>query len=278
MNTPDDFESIRDDPDPIRRGQRAGDLIVIYQQRAAELARLRKAAIEEAHHQHGRSYTEIAELLGLTKGRISQIRTGAPQPERAFFGVGPVTVGIPRRAGFEDGRKREYFDANDQSTQELLERMLTRLALVTTRHTIAPDSNEIPHGDVIMVCGPKSAPVARRLQSSDGVLAFENFDGRWTITDSRTGKRHDSPFLRDDTDRRDIGLISRSFVDNRVIVYIAGITSIGSTGVAHWLGTNLAGSYDPKSAFMYGLVECEFDKASTITASRIIAGPYDHGR
>ncbi|MFE3988325.1 sigma factor-like helix-turn-helix DNA-binding protein [Nocardia tengchongensis] len=34
------------------------------------------------------SYTEIADRLGITKGRISQIRSTAPGPERAILGVG----------------------------------------------------------------------------------------------------------------------------------------------------------------------------------------------
>jgi Sigma-70, region 4 len=54
----------------------------VYQQRAVELARLRRAAIEEAHRDRGLSYTEIAEALGITKGRITQIRDTAPLPER----------------------------------------------------------------------------------------------------------------------------------------------------------------------------------------------------
>jgi hypothetical protein len=73
----DEFESVRRDPDPIRRGQRASSLLAHYQQRATELARLRKAAIEEAHRDRGMSYTEIAAALGITKGRITQIRNDA---------------------------------------------------------------------------------------------------------------------------------------------------------------------------------------------------------
>src|SRR5699024_7114282 len=93
----DDFDSVRHDPDPIRRGQRTTNLLTSYQQRATELARLRRAAIEEAHHEHGMSYTEIANELGVTKGRITQIRTSAPPAQRAFFGIGPVSIGMPYR-------------------------------------------------------------------------------------------------------------------------------------------------------------------------------------
>ncbi len=68
MSSPDDFEAVRRDPDLLRRGQRATALISIYQQRATELARLRREAIEELHRNQNMSYTEIAVALGITKG------------------------------------------------------------------------------------------------------------------------------------------------------------------------------------------------------------------
>ncbi|MGW5387231.1 sigma factor-like helix-turn-helix DNA-binding protein [Nocardia sp. NPDC003963] len=171
-----EFDEVRSDPDPVRRGQRATELITRYQQRAVELARLRKEAIEEAHRT-GLSYTEIAERLGITKGRISQIRTNAPPPERAFFGVGPVAVGIPRRVGVEDGRERRYFDVSDQSAQERVEVDLARLSLASTRFEIDPDAEDVPAGDAVVICGPKSAPVAQHLLAADDSLSFENIDG-----------------------------------------------------------------------------------------------------
>ncbi|MBF6473724.1 MULTISPECIES: sigma-70 RNA polymerase sigma factor region 4 domain-containing protein [Nocardia] len=274
MANADDFEQVRNDPDPIRRGRRATDLMTIYQQRATELARLRKAAIEEAHRDRGMSYTEIADLLGLTKGRVSQIRTTAPQPERAFFGVGPVVVGIPRRFGFEEGRERPFFDASDQATQEAMEATLTRLSLASSRFAIDPDTTEVPEGDAVVICGPKSAPVARRLLDDDPILGFERTEEGWWITDAHTGSRHQSPFRGDSSALTDIGYFSRRVHDGRVIVHIAGITSIGSLGVAHWLDQQLATLFDPTIRFLCGVVEADFDQDFTITDSRLIVGPY----
>ncbi len=248
--------------------------MTIYQQRATELARLRKAAIEEAHRDRGMSYTEIADLLGLTKGRVSQIRTTAPQPERAFFGVGPVAVGIPRRFGFEEGRERPFFDASDQATQEAMEATLTRLSLASSRFAIDPDTTEVPEGDSVVICGPKSAPVARRLLDDDPILGFERTEEGWWIIDAHTGSRHQSPFRRDSSTLTDIGYFSRRIHDGRVIVHIAGITSVGSLGVAHWLDQQLATLFDPTIRFLCGVVEADFDQDFTITDSRLIVGPY----
>lgn len=278
MATPDDFDQARNDPDPIRRGQRVTKLMAFYQQRATELARVRKAAIEEAHREQGMSYKEIAELFGITQGRISQIRSSAPREERAFFGIGPVSVGIPRRFGLEDGRERPFIDANDQATQRAIEDTLSRLVLATEGFTIDPDRNDLPGGDCVVVCGPKSAPVARRLLEGDPILDFERDDDGWWITDARTGQRHHSPYRRDSSIRRDIGYFSRREDEGRVIVHIAGITSVGSLGVAHWLDRNVKALFNPKETFVNGVVECEFDDDFAVTDSRIIVGPYLEAR
>ncbi len=271
--TADEFDMVRNDPDPIRRGLRAAELMIEYQQCATELARLRKVAIEEAH-QSGLSYTEIAERLGVTKGRISQIRSSAPRRERAFFGVGPVAIGIPRRIGREDGRQRPYFDANDQAARLAVEAALTQLALAATTFPIDPDRTELPAGDCIVICGPKSAPVARILLDGDPFLDFEHDDDGWSITDARTGDRHRSPYRHDDSVRTDIGYFSRRTDNGRVVIHIAGITSIGSLGVATWLSSNLADVFDPNCTFVDGVVECDFDPDYAVTDSRILVGPY----
>lgn len=167
-----EFDEVRSDPDPVRRGQRATELITLYQQRATELARLRREAIEEAHRA-GLSFTEIAQLLGVTKGRISQIRTNAPPAERAFFGVGPVAVGIPRPAENDDERDHVHFDVSYQATQQRVEVDLARLSMASTRFEIEPDTEDVPAGDAVVICEPEAAPVARRLLAADKALGFE---------------------------------------------------------------------------------------------------------
>jgi DNA-binding GntR family transcriptional regulator len=73
----DEVAAVLAEPDPVKRGKRASDLIALYQQRSIELAQIRRDAIDEAHDVLG-SYTEVAKALGLTKGRITQIRQATP--------------------------------------------------------------------------------------------------------------------------------------------------------------------------------------------------------
>ncbi|QBS46169.1 nitrogen fixation protein NifE [Nocardia sp. CS682] len=252
--------------------------MTVYQQRAAELARLRRAAIDEAHQTLGLNYTDIAAQLGITKGRVTQIRSSAPPQERAFFGVGPVSVGIPRRYGVEEGRERPFFDAVDMASQAAVEDTLSRLALATTPFAIEPTTETVPEGDSVLICGPKSAPVARVLLAGDPYLDFEqDGGGRWWIHGKTPGKSVwlDSPYRRANPERSDVGYFARHVSSGGVTVHIAGITSVGSLGVIHWLIQNLRtlflGNEDDS---MCGVVRCDFDEQFAVQSSRLVAGPH----
>jgi hypothetical protein len=269
----DDFDSVRSDPDPVRRGRRATTLLTIYQQRAAELARLRKAAIEEAHRERDMSYTEIAALLGITKGRITQIRSSAPRPERAFFGVGPVSVGVPYRYRTTD-RERPLVAAEDFQTGEQLERLLTGLAFAVTRYQIEPDRAEPPEGDTVVVCGPKSAPIGASLLADDPALGMVEDGGRWWIEHRATGERFGSPADDHPAKPADIAYVARHQRAGGVAVHIAGIHAIGSLGAAHYLTAHLAELFRQTGDRPFSLVIRSTHDGLNITGSELAGGPY----
>ncbi|MDQ0380290.1 hypothetical protein [Amycolatopsis thermophila] len=273
MESESEFESVRRDPDPIRRGQRASSLLMLYQQRATELARLRKAAIEEAHRERGMSYTEIAAALGITKGRVTQIRSTAPPRERAFFGVGPVSVGVPYRYQTTD-RERPLIAAEDARTGEELERLLDSLALAVTRYQIEPDREEPPAGDSVVVCGPKSAPVGADLMSRDPVLGMVEADGRWWIEHRPTGERYGSPSDESEPQSADVAYVARHRQEGRVIVHIAGIHGIASLGATHYLTAHLAEVFGQVGDKSCSLAVRATYEGLTITGSELAAGPY----
>jgi len=273
MSSPDDFDAVRRDPDLLRRGQRATVLISVYQQRAAELARLRREAIEELHRTQGLTYTEIAAALGITKGRVTQIRGVAPARERAFFGVGPVHVGVPLREGADD-RMRSYVDAADLATQHDTETTLAALALATEPFNISPDTTTAPNGDVIIICGPKSAPIGADLMDTDPKLGMARAQGRWWIVNKTTAERFGSPLGDQPSGHADIGYLSRRRDGDRIIVHIAGIHSPGSRGVVHYLAHHLAELYREvgEQSFSVG-IRCQLDNL-TVTDSAILTGPH----
>ena len=269
----DDFESVRADPDPVRRGQRATRLLTVYQQRAMELARLRRAAIEEAHRDRGMSYTEIAEALGVTKGRITQIRDTAPHPERAFFGVGPVSIGVPYRYRVTD-RERPLIAAEDAQAGEQLENLLTSLTLAVTRYQIEPDRADPPPGDTIVVCGPKSAQIGADLMARDPALRMIDKRGRWLVEDLRGGNLISSPADDDPPQDADIAYLARHVMDGRVVIHIAGIHAIGSLGAAHYLTSQLADLFAHTGEQPFSAVIRASFEGLAITGSGLVAGPY----
>lgn len=274
MSEVDDFDAVRGDKDPIRRALRATKLLTQYQQRATELARLRKASIEEAHREEALSYTEIAAALGISKGRITQIRGTAPGPERVFFGVGPVNIGVPLRHG-ADHRQRTYIDASDALAQEQAESLLTSLSLASERFAIEPEHEDPPAGDSLVICGPRSAPLGARLLERDEQLGFVKREGHWRIEDYTGGDHFYSPRLADEPEQADYGYFARHRHDDRVVVHVAGITAVGSSGVLHYLLANLPGLFAKVGDVSFSMVvRCTFTDETTITDSELVAGPH----
>lgn len=269
---PDAFEAVRREPDPLRRARRALELQTVYQQRAVELSRLRRTAIEDAYR-GGMSYQDIAAALGVTKGRITQIRSNAPPSERAFFGVGPVAVGVPLRHG-ADHRERTYVDAWDAATREHIGDMAAGLSLTVTGFTIEPTTEQPPAGDVVAICGPLSAALGAALLDRDPHLTMTEANGRWWIEERGTGKRHGSPWGDEPQLQGDLGYVARHREAGRVIVHIAGIHSFGSLGAAHYLAHHLAELFVEQGDEPFSLVvRCTFD-GLTITGAELVLGPY----
>lgn len=258
----------------MRRGRRATELLTVYQQRSAELARLRRDAIEDAHQRQGMSYTQIAAAMGITKGRISQIRGTAPAPERAFFGVGPVSVGVPLRYGVTD-RQRPLVAAEDAQTGEDLVRLLSGYALAVTRYHIEPGMAAPPAGDTVVVCGPKSAPVGAGLLARDRALDMRQDGGRWWIVNRDTAQRYGSPADEQQPGSADLAYVGRHHDDDdgRVVVHIAGIHAIGSLGAVHYLAGHLAELFSEAGDTSFSMVIRASYDGLAITGSSLLAGP-----
>ncbi|MCP2268597.1 hypothetical protein LV75_001084 [Actinokineospora diospyrosa] len=265
------MDSVRSEPDPLRRARRAGDLGDAYRQRQHELARLRRVAIDEARAL-GMSYTEIAGALGVSKGRITQIRGTAPPSERAFFGVGPVTVGVPLRRGVDD-QARSYIDAADVGAQRGVERLLGELALLAKSEVIRSDHAELFEGDSVVICGPKSAPIAATLLVRDPRLDMVKVDNRWWIMDRENGAKHGSPRNDATPTDADLGYLARHSIDGRTVIHIAGISAFGSHGVVHYLAENLTELWEAFGDNEFSaVIRCEYTE-DAITSSELVADP-----
>src|SRR6266702_3167140 len=79
--------------DPQERARAANKLIDEYQAAIAELSDVRRETLRELLAS-GMSQMAIAEMLGMSKSRISQLLSAGTRPERTFLGTGKVTVAV----------------------------------------------------------------------------------------------------------------------------------------------------------------------------------------
>ncbi len=264
------------EPDPIRRVRLAGEVILRLQQTELEIARLRRQAIELAAA-GGLSYSEVARQVGLTRGRVSQIRSDAPPEERQFFGIGPVQLGVPLRRMPE--RELPVVASEDLVARESLSELLSTLAFHVEHVEIDPVEDWEPAGsDLTAICGPKSSPTIGKLLDADPALAFEpDENGRWHLTDRKTGHRYSSAMDDANPSDSDVAYLGRIKFDNeRSLVLIAGVHAIGSLGAVHYLRTNLAELHREVGTRNYSMVVTSTHDGQEILTSEAACPPRIH--
>ena len=269
----DEFESVRRETDPRRQGRRATELLGIYQQRSIELARLRREAMRQLQDAEGLSYAAVAAEFGLSKGRIGQISASAPPAERALFGVGPVTVAVPLRAGGD--RLLPVLASEDALAYELLAEHLRTLQLGVRQLRIPVDGHWEPSGDVVAICGPKSSPVSAAALAADPLLDYRERDGRWAIAERASGTVHSSPW--DHGDRtRDIAYLGRLPVPGGTMLLVAGVHALGSVGAVDWLAGHAAELHAAVGDRPFSMVVASRHAGERVEESEALWGPEPH--
>jgi hypothetical protein len=270
------FESIRRDPDPARQGRRATELLGIYQRRTIELARLRREATRRLQVERGMSYAAIAEAFGLSKGRIGQINQVGPTVERVLFGVGPVTVAVPLRAG--QGRALPVIASEDALASERLTTFLHELAFEVERFHIPVDGQWTPHGDTVAICGPKSSPVTAHALEADPILDFhEGPDRRWVIEDRTNGRIYRSPMDDEPADQTsDTAYLGRLPLNDGAILVIAGVHALGSVGAVDYLTHHLADLYNTVGTRPFSMVTRSRHDGERVIRSEALCPPRVH--
>lgn len=265
-----EFEAVRREGDPVAQARRATELITLYQQRGVELARLRREAINRAVRETGMTYTQVAHELGLSKGRVSQIRSSAPAAERELFGVGPLTLAMPTR--LLGGRPQPVVAVEDATAAEHMTALLESLAFVVTPYRIPANGEWEPPADAVAICGPKSSHVTAEAIASDPHLTFEeDAQGRWPLL-GPDGTAFTSPMDLGDPDS-DYAYVGRLPYRGRSIFVIAGIHAQGSVGAVDYLAQHAAELHQAVGGEHFSMVvSSRFDNGTT-TATETVWGP-----
>jgi hypothetical protein len=219
--------------------------------------------------------TEISDRFYQLAGLYPTVESPSIRPaaERAFFGVGPVTVAIPVRLGLTD-RTRPLIAAEDAETAERVDELLASLLLATTRRSLDPSSSSPPDGDTVVICGPKSAPVGASLLAADPCLGMVKIGDRWWIKVRATGETHGSLIDIKPPESVDLAYIGRHVLAGRVVVHVAGLHAIGSLGAVNYLSHALPELFAKQGDNQFSLaVRCTFDGLN-VTDTEIAVGPY----
>jgi hypothetical protein len=249
-------------PNPVTRARAAGELLAEHQSAVNRLAQIRRKAIAELRDQ-GLSYAQVGQSLGVTRGRIAQLRGPDASVEAAFLGGRRISIATPLRQ--QDGG-RPMVAQEDVETATVLAEYLTRLDLDTAMQRIPPGgAPDFEPDALIVICGPGTSPTIAELLQCDPALDYsQRPDGRWTIIDRRSGREFRSPFDNNPPENRDIAYLGRLHrPDGRPFILIAGVHAIGSLGVAHYLVTapHLRELHDATAgaAPFSTVITCDFD-------------------
>lgn len=266
---------------PVDRAKAAIDLMATYQGWVLELSRIRREAIEEAQAS-GMTQAEIAKKLGVSRGRVGQLASAGPPPERAFFGTDLVTVSLGGK--YEAGKSPEQNPSavvvrEDLDNFEHLRKMLAGMKLEAQYEVIPPTGIvNLNRDNHVVVCGPRLSPIVAQVLEGDDNLRFAK-DHAWHLVDQVAGKEFRSP-QDEDGSAGDVGYLGRlPRLDGKgTFLYIAGVHAIGANGVVHFLENNLAELYrEVRTRRFSTLISCRYDPTTLeVLESRRVTPLYRH--
>jgi hypothetical protein len=230
--TPEEIAKIAD---PVERARAAGELLAEHQSAVIQLARIRRQAVAELRA-GGLSYAQVGQRLGLTRGRIAQLKTGTI--EQTFFGGPVVTIATPLRA---TSAGRPLVAQEDVEAAMVLTRFLDGADITTDlQHISTAGELDLSPPALVAICGPKSSPVVQRLIATDPAFEFSaDADDRWRIIDRSSRQAYASPIDDDPSADRDVAYLARlpRPAGAPPMLVVAGVHAVGSLGAMTYLTT-----------------------------------------
>ncbi|MGK4578452.1 helix-turn-helix domain-containing protein [Kitasatospora sp. HPMI-4] len=272
--------------DPLTRAKTANTLASNFADWATEATRVRNEAMQEILRAKTMTADDLGAALGLSKGRVSQIKSGksGPPVHRAFLGTGALTVAL---GGKVENRPKQdplvapVVAAEDFRSYEHLRDLAAQLQLDARYEVIPPPGLvNLNRDDLVVICGPRLSPLIAQILESDRHLRFDKDDNGWHLedhSDPESVVEYRSP-MDADGQSADVAYFARlPRPDGRgTFLYVAGIHAIGSAGVIHWLQTGMPEAYQTLKTRRFSvLIRSTFDpKTREITSSERITPFY----
>jgi hypothetical protein len=272
----EDVRRVRAQKDPASRARDATRLLGDYQAAVTELSRIRREAVEDLRRQ-GYSQTDVARMVGLSRGRIGQLATAGPAPERAFLGDGDLTAIVAQK---QEAGKRPVVADETMAAVSRLQGIAANMDLTVRVEPVPPPGLvDLNRDNLIVLGGPRVPPIVAQVMQADPFLEFrQDDDGRWYLHNNETGDDYRSPGEPDGT--RDFGYLGRlSRPDGKGNFLIAaGIHPMGLLGTVTLLENDLTELYGAVRDARFSLaVECSHDPDTlTVTAAWRITPIYRH--
>ena len=254
-----DLTSVTAISDPEARAKAVSALIDENQATGQELARLRREALDELLAM-GRTQTQLADLLGISRSRISMMLSAGSRPERAFLGTSRLTFAIGSKQ--ETGRS----DPSDMLSAETFTAYETVASIakasgLESDYEIVPQPGlvDLNRPNLVVLTSPRLLPFVGQVMGADPHLRFANDEAGWFLIDQTTGTEYRSP--RDKGEAIDYAYVGRlPRPDGKgTFIYLAGIHAQGTLGAAQFVADNLRELYR----------ELKVRRFSTVVACRL---------
>ena len=248
--------------DPGERARAVNQLIDEYQAAIAVLSDLRRETLRELLAS-GMPQMAIADMLGISKSRVSQLLSAGSRPERAFLGTGTVTVAVGGKLEAGKAAPGAVVSSESFGGYEVLADLARSVGLDVAYEVVPPPGHiHLNRANLIVLAGPRLLPFINQVLEADRHLGFLNDQHGWYLVDKNTGTQYRSPIDRGDPgDYAYVGRLPRP--DGKgTFLYLAGIHAPGNLGAAHYIADNLAELHrELKTRRFSMLISCQFDPA-----------------
>lgn len=266
----DELEPLAKISDPGKRAKKVGVLIDEHQVAIAELSRVRREAMEEMLAS-GMTQTQIATLLDMSKGRISQLLSAGVRPERAFLGTGKLTVAIGAKREINRTDPSDTLSAESFTAYEVLADAARSIGLDACNEVVpAPGHVHLNRPNLIVLTNPRLLPFLSQVMEADPHIRYVADDKGWYLTDLTEGKEYRSP--RDQGESADYGYVGRlPRPDGKgSFLYLAGTHAPGTLGAAHFIVSNLAELYRELKVRRFStIVRYEFEPGNQLAVCSV---------
>jgi hypothetical protein len=246
--------------DPRERARLANKLIEEYQAAVTELSDVRRETLRELLAS-GMSQIAIADMLDMSKSRVSQLLSAGTRPERTFLGTGTLTVAIGGKVETGKPQPGGVVSAEAFGAYELLADLARSVGLESKYEVVPPPGLvELNRPNLIVLTNPRLLPFLSQVMGADPHLGYAVDDDGWYLVDKTAGTEYRSPMDRgESSDYAYVGRLPRP--DGKgTFLYLAGTHAPGTLAAAHFIVDNITELHrDLKNRRFSLIVVCDYD-------------------